>query len=418
MKRYLIIILLSVIVFSATAEVVDKIVAKVGTDVILKSDLDRQIGQMRSTGVREELLIPRQVLNNMVENRVMIQKAKELKISVDETAIKNYADRYMGQIRAQYPDDAAFQADLRKMNTTQRELLKYVTEQITESALTEQLVEKHISSRVRVEEAEMIAFYEASKDSMAVKPVSWDLRMIMREIQPSKEVEAAILAEMRAIRQQLDNGADFAELAVQYSDCPSKEQGGDLGLFKRGMMVKPFEDAAFAMSVGEISGIVESQFGYHIIKVTEKQGDEVRASHILRTLSPSEADADREMALMNTLRERILAKESFASLAEEYSQDPETAAEGGLLGDFSERDFPELFAAPIMNTAVGAPTEVLKNEGMLYLFMRDTQRPGRLYTYDEVREQVQTFMMRQKQLDAYDDWIEKVKAESYISITL
>ncbi len=418
MKKHLILILMLAAAVFAVATEIDRIVATVGGDIILYSDLQRQITQMRSSGVRDELLNSAEVLNNMVEHRLMIQKAKDLGITVDEKAIKSYAERYMAQIKSQFETEADFQAELRKMNTSQRDLMNYFVEQITESELTKQLVDKHISSQARVEEAEMRAFYEASKDSMAVKPVSWDLRMILREVKPSDTVIAALRAEAETLQQRADNGEDFAALASEYSDCPSKAQGGDLGFFKRGMMVKPFEDAAFAMGVGEVSGIVESQFGYHIIKVTEVKGDEVRASHILKTISAGDSDKDREMTLMNSIRTRILAGESFAALAEEYSHDPESAADGGLLGEFAERDFPELFAAPLTATQIGEPTEVLENEGMLYLFMRDKEYEQRLYTYEEVRDQLQMYLSEQKQMLAYQDWIDKVKAESFVKISL
>lgn len=418
MKKHLILILMLAAAVFAVATEIDRIVATVGGDIILYSDLQRQITQMRSSGVRDELLNSAEVLNNMVEHRLMIQKAKDLGITVDEKAIKSYAERYMAQIKSQFETEADFQAELRKMNTSQRDLMNYFVEQITESELTKQLVAKHISSQMRVEDAEMRAFYEASKDSMAVKPVSWDLRMILREVKPSESAIAAIRAEAETLQQRADNGEDFAALASEYSDCPSKAQGGDLGFFKRGMMVKPFEDAAFAMGVGEVSGIVESQFGYHIIKVTEVKGDEVRASHILKTISAGDSDKDREMTLMNSIRTRILAGESFAALAEEYSHDPESAADGGLLGEFAERDFPELFAAPLTATQIGEPTEVLENEGMLYLFMRDKVHEQRLYTYEEVRDQLRMYLSEQKQMLAYQDWIDKVKAESFVKISL
>ncbi|MCD8479400.1 MAG: peptidyl-prolyl cis-trans isomerase [Candidatus Cloacimonetes bacterium] len=144
----------------------------------------------------------------------------------------------------------------------------------------------------------------------------------------------------------------------------------------------------------------------------------MRASHILKMIQAGEDDETREMAMMNTLRDRVIAGESFAELASTHSMDPDTAADGGLLGEFSERDFPELFAAPLMATPVGTPTEVLKNEGVLYLFMRDTEHPQRLFTFEEVREQVQGFLLQQKQLTAYEDWIQKIKAEPYIQISL
>jgi peptidyl-prolyl cis-trans isomerase SurA len=417
--KKLIFLMLLISIFAITnAEVLDKIVAKVGSDIILMSDLENQINQMRSTGVDESMLTHQAVLDHMVEQRLMIQKAKDLDIKVDEAAIKNYAERYIAQIKAQYPSEAAFQADLSQMRITQSELQKHFVDQLTESALTEQLMENYITPKVNVREQELLEFYEASKDSMAVKPVSWDLRLIVREIMPSEDSEAHLLEEIQAIRRRLDSGEDFADLAMEYSDCPSSEQGGDLGFFSRGMMVKPFEDAAFSMAVGEISQPVQSQFGYHIIKVVERRGDEVRASHILKTSSASENDEEREMALMNRLREEIQAGADFAEIASEYSMDPESKADGGLLGDFSEEDIPQLFSAPIMNTPVGDVTEVLKHDSMLYLFSRDQENPQRLYTFDEVKEQVRSYLMQIKQMEAYDEWIQEARRDAFIEISL
>jgi len=418
MKKLIFCLLLLSVILYVAADEVDRIVAKVGNEVILMSDLATQINQMRSAGVREDLLNAQEVLNNMVNHEVMLQKAKELQITVDENAIKKYAENYMQQLSGQYETEAEFLADLRKMNTTKRDLLNYFIEQITENALTEQLVEQQISRQVLVEEDEMREFYEASKDTMAVKPVSWDLKMIIREVKPSEASIAADLALAEELRTRADSGEDFATLAAEYSDCPSKEQGGDLGFFKQGMMVKPFEDAAFELSIGEVSQVVESQFGYHIIKVTDKREGEVRASHILITASATEDDDAREMELMQSIRERVIAGESFDELATEYSMDPQSAADGGLLGEFGERDLPELFSAPIMNTAVGTPTEVLRNEGILYLFLRGVEHPERIYTFEEVREQLQNYLSQVKQAEAYEEWIAKAKAETYVQISL
>jgi len=402
----------------ANSEVLDKIVAKVGSDIILMSDLENQINQLRSTGVEERMLTHELVLNQMIGQRLMIQKAKDLDIKVDNDAIKSYAERYIEQIKAQYPSEAAFQSDLSKMGITQSELQKQFEKQLTENALMEQLMEKYITPKVKVTEQDMLEFYEASKDTMAVKPVSWDLRMIVREILPSEDSEESILKEITDIRRRLDAGEDFAELAREYSDCPSSQQGGDLGYFSRGMMVKPFEDAAFSMAVGEISQPVKSQFGYHIIKVVDRRGDEVRASHILKTTNVSESDEEREMALMNRLRDEIRAGADFAAIAQEYSMDPETKDDGGLLGDFSEEDIPQLFRAPIMNTPIGEVTEVLKNENLLYLFMREKENPQRLYTYEEVKEQISNYLFQIKQMEAYDEWIQEARRDAYIEISL
>lgn len=418
MKRAIWIVLIISIALSVHAELVDKIVARVGNEIILYSELERQINQMRTAGIQAELLEPSQILNHMVEQKLMVQKAKDMDIKVDEAAINKYAENYVQQVKSQYPSEAAFQADLAKMRFTQRDLQNFFAAQITENALMEQLNAQHIAKKVMVSDAEMMEYYEATKDTMAVKPVSWDLRMIMREVKASQETERLAESQIQEILTSLANGADFAELASGSSDCPSSQQGGDLGYFKRGMMVKPFEDAAFSMQVGEISGIVKTQFGYHIIKVTDIRGDEVRASHILKIVEAGEVDEEREMTLMNNLRERILNGDDFSVLAQEYSQDPASAADGGLIGEFSEEEFPELFAMPIMSSPVGSPTQVLKNEGLIYLFIRDREIPARTMTFDEIKDQLKAYISQIKQMEAYDNWIEDAKKDAFIQISL
>lgn len=418
MRKLIFTILILCISIINYAEVLDKIVAKVGSDIILMSELEQQMNQMRASGIKEEMLVPEDVLSYMIDQRIMIQKAKELDIKIDEKAIKDYASNYIEQLKQQYPSAAAFQSELGKAGLTQSELQKQFEDQITENALTEELIDKHISANIEISEKEMREFYETSKDTLAVKPVSWELRMIMREVLPSAEMENQIKAQIDSIYLELQNGADFAELATNYSDCPSSKQRGDLGFFKKGMMVKPFEDAAFALAVGEISPIVKTQFGYHIILLTDRRGEEIRASHILKTVSPTEEDEAREMNLMQDIRNQILAGADFAEMARKYSMDPASAADGGLLGEFTAEDIPPLFSAPIMNTAVGEPTEVLKNEGIIYLFTRDKELPQRIYSYEEVKEQLESYLFQLKQMEAYEKWLEQARKDAYIEITL
>ncbi len=418
MKRAFLAALIILSMAGLSAELVDKIVAKVGTDIILLSDLQKQLAQMQQAKVLTPDTDPQDVLNEMVEQKLMLQKARDLNVKVDDARIKSMAERYLKQVKSRYDTEAAFTADLKKSKLTESDLLKYYVDMLTESALTEQLVDKYISTKIKVSEPEMQAFYTATKDSLAIKPVSWKLGMIMREIKPGKDAQAEKLAQLKEIQQRLKNGEDFAALASAESDCPSKEVGGDLGFFKRGMMVKPFEDAAFALQPGEISDIVESQFGYHIIKLEEVKGDEIRARHILKMVAATSADTLNEHKLMEYIRSRFAKGESFASLAAQYSMDPESAAESGSLGEFGEKDFPELFATQIMQTPVGQLTPVLENEGLLYLFIRSEEMPSRTYSYDEVKDQVQKMLFRRKQMEAYSKWISELKRESYVQITL
>lgn len=418
MKKCIMLSLMLLLLVVMQAELVDKIVAQVGTDVILLSDLQKQLAQMQSSGTLKEDTDLQQVLSSMIVQKLMIQKAKELNIKVDDEKIKTMATRYLKNVKSQYPSEAEFAKDLRDSKLTEADLLKYYTDMFTESSLTEQMVAQQITSKINISDEEMEEFYRATKDTLAVKPTTWKVGMIIREIKSSEASRKTKLAELEKIQERLKKGENFADLAAAESDCPSKEVGGDLGFFTPGMMVKPFEDAAFKLNIGEVSEIVETQFGYHIIKVEEKRGNEVRARHILKTLTPSAADTLAERQLMENIRQRFMAGESFATLASEYSTDAESKADGGSIGEFSQKDFPELFAVQVMQTPVGSITPVLENEGILYLFSRLEEYPPRIFSYEEVKEQVQQFLFRQKQMQAYDQLVDKLMKESYVKITL
>ncbi|PKN74936.1 MAG: peptidylprolyl isomerase [Candidatus Cloacimonetes bacterium HGW-Cloacimonetes-2] len=418
MKKLALIIIVIISITLLKAELLDKIIAKVGTDIILQSDLEKQILQMRSAGVDISTVEPINVLRDMVEEKLLIQKAQELNLQVDAARIRSYAERYLQQTKAGYPSEAAFNADLARMQVTQQELLDYYIEQITNNALTEMLIERYISSKVRVEDDELRSFYEASKDTLAVKPVTWKVGMIMREIAASDDSDNQQLTAMREIKARLDNGEDFAAVATATSECPSAARGGDLGFFGRGVMVQPFEQAAFSLGVGQISDIIRTQYGYHIIKVEEIRGDEIRARHILKLVSPTAADSGAARRMMEMARmQYVNGSKTFAELAELYSQEEESKALGGVIGEFSAEELPELFANTIMLQPVGQISEVLENEGMLYLFARLEEVPQRLFEFEEVRQQVYDYLFNQKQIEAYGVWIEQLMNEAYVQIT-
>lgn len=417
MRKIALTLIIALSLLSLGAELLDRIVAKVGSDIILMSDVQRQMLQMQSAGMLEEGIPPSAVLQQIIEQKVIFQKAKELEIKVDESKIKSYAQRYLRQVKSRYPSEAAFRNDLAQMKVTEDELLKFYIEQLTENAMTEQLVERFVSSKTVITEAEMREFYQATKDSLALKPITWETGMIMREIAPSSQSEAAVLEQIREAQRRLNQGEDFGALATELSDCPSSARQGDLGFFGKGMMVKPFEDAAFQLEVGEVSDIVRTQYGFHLIKVTEKRPTEVRASHILKILSPTYADTLAARELMQSIRERFARGEAgFGELALEYSQDPEVKENSGIIGEFTREEFPELFAAQILSTGVGELTPVLEHEGMLYLFIRLTDIPERIYSYDEVKDRVSDFLFQRKQIQAYNEWIEGLVRESFVQV--
>lgn len=240
--------------------------------------------------------------------------------------------------------------------------------------------------------------------------------MIMREIGIGEDSESDQYRIIRQVLTRLNNGEDFAALAKEFSDCPSSRQGGDLGFFRRGQMVKPFEDAAFKLNVGEISNIVRTEYGFHIIKLEEKRGDEIRARHILKIVQATQADSVREHALMEQIRSDFLRGIPFSELARQWSQDEETASNGGIIGEYAADEFPEIFAAILIATPVGGITPVLQADDVLYVFTKTREIPERIYTYDELRDYLRNFLIRQKQMKVYDEMIEQLRLDYHVQV--
>lgn len=418
MKRALVILLFAVLIPLMYAEVVDKIIARVGNDIILLSDLVKQINQMQSAGMLKEGMRESDILEQMIESRLIIQKAKELNLAVNDKWIKQEAEKQIKEIRSRFPSEAEFQRELRRMKLTSNDLLKYLIDMKTEQFLIQRFYEEQIAIKIMVSEREMLDFYTAHKDTLAVKPLTWGIGMIIRGIEVSAETDQAQLKAIRSLQDRIRAGENFNTLAMNESQCPSAERGGDLGFFSRGMMVKPFEDAAFNLKIGEVSDVVKTQYGYHLIKMEEKRNDEIRVRHILKLLEPSAADSVAARQLMVSIRQQYLKGKSFSELATQWSMDKDSAAEGGNIGEYSENDFPELFAPTLTALQVGEISQILENEGMQYLFTKFNEVPSRLLTFEEVRNQIKEVITRRKQIQIYDEWVDQLKQENHVEILL
>jgi len=400
------------------AEVVDKIIARVGKDIILLSDLVKQINQMKSANMLPEGTRESDVLTQMIESKLIIQKAKDLNYTIDNNKIRTAAEKQVKEIRKRYDSDEQFYAALRQMKLTRYDITQYFEEKYTEQALTQQFYQKEIMVKVSVTDKEMLAFYLANQDTLAVKPLTYEIGMIIRQIHASPATEKEKLEAIKVIQDRLAKGEDFAELARSTSDCSSASQDGDLGFFAKGKMVKPFEDAAFGLKVGEVSDIVQTQFGYHLIKLEERRGKEIRVRHILKMTAPSEADTLAAREQLEQVRQAYLKDGNFAELATRWSEDEESAKQGGVIGDFSPEEYPELFA-PVLNTIqVGGISEVLEHEGTLYLFAKLKEVPSRIYSFEELRSKIKELLTQQKQMKVYQKWIEQLKKEYYVELMI
>jgi len=407
------------IIFSSHAtETIDFIIAKVGRDIILFSDLVRQINQMRGARVWTEDMTPEMVLNSMVENKLIVQKARELNIRVDERRINNSVENQLNQVRESFGSEEEFHRELRNAGMLLSDLRRMYEETLTEQFLRERLIESEIRRRISINDADVLEFYHEEYGLLPTRGESFEVAMILRMPSPSEDTENAARERIRAIQNRLNRGDSFEQMAREFSECPSSQAGGNLGSFGRGMMVEEFENAAFELAVDEVSDLVRTEFGYHLIKVTDKNQDEVTASHILIMVNESPIDIDRERVFIHELADRIHGGESFANIASFYSHDDNSRENNGVVNVLTRDQFPSFFAPILNELSVGQVSEVFEYQNMFYLFRINEAFPERRFEFDEIQEQLRELLTVRRQSELYEQWVENLQTEIYVQIYL
>ncbi len=418
MKKIILVIGILSLLACLPAEVLDRIIAKVGREIILESELNQRIQQLEAAGMLNENITKFDVLNDMIESKLIIQQARKEGYEVDRMQIKSMAEEQIKQISAQFASEAEFKQELKKASLTVLELKNYYIDMITEQRLKEQIINNQIKTKVHITEVEIEEYYEENKDKIPPRPEMVEIGMIMRQIEPGKKTKSETLKEINKIRQRLIEGEDFAQLAREHSECSSGVSGGNLGFFGRGAMVKPFEDTAFSLMPGEISEVVETRFGYHLIKVEDKKDDEVKASHILKKVEATEEDIKATIQLMQNILQELEDGENFSELAKTYSQDDSTAVKGGIIGEFTEQNIPELFKEHLNKIDVGEHTGLIREDSSLYIFAKLRYIPERTHKYTEIYERLRDLVTTEKEMELYDNWINELVQKSYVEILM
>ena len=246
--------------------------AVVNGSVITQADLDSQmsifIDRMHRSGQFPDAAqldqIRMQVLQVLISWELLYQDSQKKGIKISQEEI----DQQFTKVKGQFPSEVEFMQWLNRMKLTEAGL----KEKLGRDLALRRLMEDQIATNVTVSDSEIRAYYENNPEAFR-KPERVKASHILIKVDPEADAlqKAEAQKKIEVVQQKLKKGEDFSALAKEYSEGPTGPKGGDLGYFTRGQMVKPFEDAAFAMKPGEVSNKVETRFGYHLIKVTEKE---------------------------------------------------------------------------------------------------------------------------------------------------
>ncbi len=413
--------LMVVLSLSAPAQqMLDRIIAVVDKEIITESELNDRVAllamQNRLDPNSPEL--KREVLDGMVTEKLILAQALIDSIEVTDAEITQALDQqiqnFIRQVGSESRVEQIYGKSVNRIRVEYRDEVK--------QQLLVQKVRQVRESKIDVTRREIEEFYEAYRDSLPEVPEEFTLSHIFMVPRPDSSIDAATRATLQSVLDSIKAGGDFADFARRYSSDGTASSGGDLGWAKRGDYVREFETAVFGLQEGQISGVIKTQYGYHIVQLMERRGESVRARHILLQLPRGAAADSLTVQRLRDIRQQILGGASFAELAKASSEDEDTKKLGGDLGSVTADQLVPEFATtvlPLKEGDISQPSRVTLGTSygwhIVWLRKRVLAHPMTLEQDYERVKQVALYMKRnRKNLE----WVEELKKTIYLDIRL
>jgi peptidyl-prolyl cis-trans isomerase SurA len=408
----------------AQGELVDRVVAVVEDDAIYQSDVEQGIRQIlfqqgkTSVSESERPALEKQVLGELIKNKLVIAKANRLGISVSFTEVEKAVDRAIEENKKTLGSEQAFNRQLEAEGLTLESLRKLYREQIHNDMLVRQVISREIDrSSVKVTDEELKKAYEERKGSLPERPAVVHLATIFIGVESSTAAQEKAKTRIDEIYKRILAGEDFGELAKQYSEDPSASAGGSLGTIKLSDLGnRAFADAAAKLKVGEVSEPVLTPFGYHLINVTaaDSTTGEVAIRHILIRVKAEDQDVEDVYKRAQEVHRMLEEGAPFDSTAVRYSTDEASAASGGDLGWLRVNELPEFFQDVLRDMKPGDYSPVLREPSGFRIVKVLEREDARPYTFEEVREELSRVLQDDKLEKLYNDYLEKLRDEFYV----
>ena len=311
---------------------IDGIVAVIGKSVILRSDLEKHFkdytAQYRTVENPDEVYCT--ILENLVYNKLMVNQAEIDSIEVSDEEVDYMLNSRISYFLQQTGGDVKYIENY--FNKSMADIKKDMREMMYEQALIDQ-VQSGITSSITITPSEVSQFASKfSPDSMPIVSTSYQFGEIVKIPPVSDEEIAAVKEQLTNYRERVLRGEKFGALARLYSDDPgSASKGGDLGFVERGTLYPEFEAVAFNLKTGEISQVVKTQAGYHIIQMIERRGEAIRVAHILIQPKPSTDEQVRAITFLDSVRKIIIEEKMPLEEAAKKFSEGTTRLNGGMV---------------------------------------------------------------------------------------
>ena len=421
--------------FSASAQrypdgLIDKIVALVGNDAIMLSDIEQEVQMMRVNGLVADRNARCELLEEIMVSKLFLTQARLDSLVASATEVQENLSQRFASVTTQLGGEKAMEE---YFNKSRYDLEKIWREAIEEQLLTQRMQQEVVSKVPKMTPKDVKIFADTTAvEDMPVIPDEYKLRQIV--LYPDKDSAATLVKErLLEIRERIVNGEKFTSLARLYSEDPgSATRGGELGMANKTVYWPAFSDAATALKVDQVSPIVETPDGFHIIQMIEKEGDMFNARHILIKPKYTAEDRNKAFARLDSIKTLIVVDSlmSFEQAAWAFSQDFKTRTNGGMMVDentgsavFEKDQLKPNDYIVLRDMKVGEisdPFESVDNEGRgntIYKIIKlEEIIPSHVATYEGDFDILTTVANNRNANKAIDEFIKEKQKTTYIVI--
>ena len=412
----------------STSLPIDRVVAIVGTQPVLWTEVLSAVNQRRSQGLQlptdsaGQAVLARGVLSELVDEEILVQRAKEMKLEVLDSDVTAAADRQIKSVRAQFKSDEEYRTELRNAGLgTPEEYRKSLIEQYRRQQMQQKAFAelRKRAKPVNVTEEEITAAFEKSRAALQKRPATVTFRQIVVAPKASPEAKAKAKARADSLLAEIKKGGDFEQIAKRESMDPgTKQLGGDLGWNRRGSgLVPEFEGMMFALRPGDVSPVIETAFGYHIIRVDRVQAAEVKARHILIAPVIDSADVARARVEADTVSAQWRRGVSYDSLVAKHHDATE---EKGVLQPFPRDSLPASYQTALTGAKandITSPFQLVNPRGAPKFAVMQVVTATDAGEYDQaqIREQIRAQLADERSIRAL---LDELRKQTYVSLRM
>ena len=424
----LVVCFMTCFVFQGYTQLVDKVIAKVGSEYILLSEIEEEFAYAKSKdpGVSDDIKCV--ILDNMIAQKLVIYHAKIDSVEITDAEVETQLDyRFESVLRQMNGDEAFFEeyygASVAEMKERYRDDQKH-------KILAEKMQHKLISE-IEITPKEVEKFFKnVPSDSLPYFKSEMEISEIVSLPLVNDVERLKALDKIKILREKVINGTEtFADIATKNSQDPgSAARGGDLGFAKRGVYVPEFEATVFSLAKDEISDIIETEFGYHFIQLIERRGNSVRARHVLIKPEITQADLDKTKVLLDSVRQLITIDSlSFENAVKKYSVKsvPSYANGGRVKNQNSNNTFfaaddldPDTYFAiyDLKPGAISKPMLITMPDGKKayrLIQLNSTSKPHKANLKEDF-DKISNFAKESKKNEYFLNWLKTKRTETYI----